>query len=206
MANQKGKIDKLSLFLIPIGIAVNFIGGQIAILLKLPLYLDAIGTIVVAALCGYWPGIVVGLVSNILNAISSPTTLFYAPLNMAFAVVAVILSKRKWFKNFFKTVLSALFFALIGGGIGACITWLVYGFDFGSGVSAMFSIPLHQTLGLPKFVAQFIAETSIDVLDKVITVIAVFGVLKAIPMRFLAKLPLGRIYIKDAEMYEDDED
>ncbi|MEA5050932.1 MAG: hypothetical protein VB021_05615 [Oscillospiraceae bacterium] len=196
---KKGKIDKLSLFLIPIGIAVNFIGGQIAILLKLPIYLDSIGTIVVAALCGYWPGILVGLISNILNAISSPTTLFYAPLNMAFAVVAVILSKKGWFKSLWKTLLSSLIFAFIGGGIGACITWIVYGFDFGSGVSSMFSIPLHEVVGLPKFLAQFIAEFCMDVLDKVLTVLACFGIFKAIPTRFLSKLPLGYIYIKDAD-------
>ncbi len=196
MAKKNG-MNKLSLFLIPIGIAVNFIGGQIAILLKLPLYLDAIGTIIVAALCGWWPGIAVGLVSNILNAISSPTTLFYAPLNMAFAILAVILSKAKWFKSWWKTLISSLFFALIGGGIGACITWVVYGFDFGTGVSSVFSIPLHEVVGLPKFLAQFIAESGIDVLDKAITLLACFGILKAMPTRFLSKLPLGGIYIKE---------
>ncbi len=194
---KKNGIDKLSLFLIPIGIAVNFIGGQIAILLKLPLYLDAIGTITVGALCGYWPGIIVGLVSNLLNAITSPTTLFYAPLNIAFGILAAFLSKRGWFKSLWKTLVSALLFALIGGGIGACITWLVYGFDFGAGTSTIFAIPLHEVVGLPKFLAQFIAETAIDVVDKVITVLAVFGILKAIPTRFLSKLPLGHIYIKD---------
>lgn len=36
------KIDKLTIFLIPIGIAINVVGGQLAILLKLPLFLDSI--------------------------------------------------------------------------------------------------------------------------------------------------------------------
>ena len=69
--NSKG-MDKLTLFLIPIGVAVNFIGGQIAILLRLPLYLDSIGTIVVGALCGGIPGVIVGVISNVLNSITSP--------------------------------------------------------------------------------------------------------------------------------------
>ena len=51
--NSKG-MDKLTLFLIPIGVAVNFIGGQIAILLRLPLYLDSIGTIVVFLMAHEW--------------------------------------------------------------------------------------------------------------------------------------------------------
>ena len=58
------KLDQLVLFLIPIGVAVNFVGGQIAILLRLPVYLDCIGTVVVGALCGVWPGILVGVISK----------------------------------------------------------------------------------------------------------------------------------------------
>jgi energy-coupling factor transport system substrate-specific component len=200
------KIDKLSLFLIPIGIAINFIGGQIALLLKLPLYLDAIGTIVVGALCGYLPGIIVGLVSNVLNSISDPITLFYAILNILFGIAAAYLSARGVFKSFPKTLLSALLFALIGGGLGSLMTWVLYGFDFGTGVSSIFAIPLYEKLGFPKFLAQFTAEFTMDIFDKVLTVIAAFGILKAIPTRFLAKLPLGRIYIKDEDLALEDAD
>ncbi len=192
-------LGKLTLFLIPIGIAVNFIGGQIAILLRLPLYLDAIGTIVVGAICGVIPGIIVGLVSNILNSISSPITLFYGILNVLFGIAAAYLSKRGVFKVFWKTLVSALLFALIGGGLGAVMTWILYGFDFGSGVSSMFSIPLHEVVGLPKFLAQLVAEFTMDVFDKILTVIAAFGIIHAIPNRLMSKLPLGYIYAKQEE-------
>lgn len=201
VAQKKGyRIDRLSLFLIPMGIAINFIGGQIALLLKLPLYLDAIGTIVVGALCGYIPGIIVGLISNILNSVSDPITLFYGILNMLFGIAAAYLSQRGVFKSFWKTLVSALLFAFIGGGLGSLMTWALYGFDFGTGVSSVFAIPIHEKLGLPKFLSQFIAEFTMDIFDKVLTVIAAFGILKAIPTRFLAKLPLGRIYIKKEDL------
>ena len=156
--NQRFKLDRLSLFLIPIGIAINFIGGQIALLLKLPLYLDAIGTIVVGALCGYLPGIIVGLVSNLLNSVSDPITMFYAILNIAFGIVAAYLSTKGVFRSFWKTLASALIFAFIGGGIGSLMTWALYGFDFGTGVSSMFAIPLYEATNMPKFLAQFIAD------------------------------------------------
>ena len=198
MEKKKG-FDKMTLFLIPIGVAVNFIGGQIAILLKLPLYLDAIGTIIVGALCGGVPGAIVGLISNILNSISNPITLFYAILNIAFGFTAAWFSKKKVFLSFWKTLLSSLVFALIGGGIGAVMTWVLYGFDFGAGVSAIFAIPLYQNVGLPKFVAQFIAEFLMDVADKIITVIVVFFVLKALPLKLLSQLKLGEIYITEED-------
>jgi len=202
---KKVTFGRLTLFLIPIGIAINFIGGQIAILLRLPLYLDAIGTIVVGAICGVWPGVIVGLVSNILNSISSPITLFYAILNVLFGIAAAYLSKRGVFKSFWKTLVSALLFALIGGGLGSLMTWALYGFDFGTGVSAAFAIPLHEVLGLPRFLSQFIAEFTMDVFDKILTVIAAFGIIHAIPSRFMAKLPLGHIYVSEEEMDEEEE-
>lgn len=198
------KFGRLTLFLIPIGIAINFIGGQIAILLRLPLYLDAIGTIVVGAICGVWPGVIVGLVSNILNSISSPITLFYGILNVMFGIAAALLSKRGVFKSFWKTLLSSLLFAIIGGGLGSVMTWILYGFDFGTGVSAMFAIPLHEVIGLPKFLSQFLAEFTMDVFDKILTVIAAFGIIHAIPNRFLAKLPLGYVYIPEEETEEEE--
>ena len=34
--------------MIPLGVAINFVGGQIATSLGLPIYLDSIGTIIVA--------------------------------------------------------------------------------------------------------------------------------------------------------------
>ncbi|MDR1795134.1 MAG: hypothetical protein LBR25_07035 [Erysipelotrichaceae bacterium] len=195
---KKGFDNKLVLFLIPIGVAINFIGGQIAILLRLPLYLDAIGTIVVGALCGGIPGAIVGLVSNVLNSITSPITLWYGVLNVIFGLSAAWLSSRKFFLTFIKSMITVPWFAFVGGGIGAVMTWCLYGFDFGSGTSSLIAIPLDNIIHFP-FLSQFIAEFGIDVFDKVLTLIAVYLVLKAMPTNLLAKLPLGHIYIKDVE-------
>lgn len=192
------KMDKLTLFLIPIGVAVNFVGGQIAILLRLPLYLDAIGTIVVGALCGGLPGAIVGLISNVLNSISSPTTLFYAILSVLFGIVAAFASKKNIFKNLLKTMLISLLFAFIGGVLGACITWAVNG-GFGPITAGTYAAVIYELTKLPAFICQVIAEFGMDLLDKFVTLVIVFFVLKAMPNRFLAKLPLGGIYATEEE-------
>ena len=193
------KMDKLTLFLIPIGVAVNFIGGQIAILLRLPLYLDGIGTIVVGALCGAFPGALVGLISNVLNSISSPTTLFYAVLSVMFGIVAAIASKKGIFKNLVKTMIISLLFALIGGGLGACITWIVSGGDFGVITASAIAAALYEVVSLPPFICQLISEFCMDLLDKFVTLILVYFILKSMPNRFLAKLPMGDIYATEDE-------
>jgi len=193
------KMDKLTLFLIPIGVAVNFVGGQIAILLRLPLYLDAIGTIVVGALCGGLPGAIVGLISNVLNSITSPITMAYAVLSVLFGLVAAFASKKNVFKNLIKTMLISLLFAFIGGVMGACITWLISGGDFGPITAGSYAAVIYEFTKLPAFLCQVIAEFGMDLLDKFVTLVIVFFVLKAMPNRFLAKLPLGGIYATEEE-------
>ena len=48
----KSDFSMLAILIIPIAVAVNFVGGQLASLLKLPMYLDTIGTIFAGMLCG----------------------------------------------------------------------------------------------------------------------------------------------------------
>ena len=185
---------RLTIFMIPIGIAINFVGGQIALLLKLPVYLDSIGTILVGATCGSLPGALVGLVSNLLNSITSPTNLPFALLNIMFGLLAGWLSKRGVFLVWWKTLLSAIPFALIGGGLGALMTIWIFG-GLGGGGGALIVGALVAS-GMDINTANFVAQVPMDFLDKVPTVMIVYLILLRIPKRLYVKLPLGRIYLK----------
>ena len=190
------KMDKLAVFLIPIGVAVNFIGAQIAMLLKLPVYLDAIGTIVVGALCGGLPGAIVGVISNTINSITYPTYIWYGVISAIYGVLAAYFSKKKVFCTFWKAILASIAFATIGGILNSCITWILFGFDFATDTTALFALPLHTVIGLPKFAAEMIAAIFMDIADKFLSVLAVFFILKSMPNLFLVKLKLGENYIK----------
>ena len=87
------KWNKLTIFLIPIGIAVNVVGGQLALMLKLPVFLDSIGTFVVAALCGIVPGLIVAVGTQLINAITTPTVLAFIEISMLFAVESYFFAK-----------------------------------------------------------------------------------------------------------------
>ncbi|MCO0597876.1 hypothetical protein NGI46_10400 [Peribacillus butanolivorans] len=184
---------KLTVFLIPIGIAVNFIGGQIVLLLKLPLYLDSIGTIVVGALCGGIPGAVVGAITNLTISITNPTTLAYIWLNILYGLLAGFLAKRGIFKSLWKTIVASLGFAVIGGGLGATITILMFG-GLGAGTTGMITGML-MTMGFSVEVGAFMSELLADLLDKIPTLLIVYFILKSIPMRTLVKLPQGELFI-----------
>lgn len=165
-------------------------------LLKLPVYLDAIGTIVVGALCGGLPGAVVGVISNTINSITYPTYVWYGVISAIYGVLAAYLSKKKVFCTLWKAILASFLFALIGGILNSCITWILFGFNFATDTTALFAIPLHMVVGLPKFMAEMVAAICMDVADKFLAVLAVYFVLRSMPDRFLVKLKLGDTYIK----------
>lgn len=184
---------RLTIFLIPIGVAVNFVGGQIALLLKLPLYLDSIGTILVGATCGALPGALVGLLSNAINSITSPPTFAFAILNVLFGLLAGLLGRYGVFKNWLKTALSAILFAFIGGFGGALITIWVLGGAAVGGIGIV--VGGLVATGMSVNTANFVAQLPIDLVDKVPTVLIVFAIISGIPRRLLVKLPLGGIYL-----------
>jgi hypothetical protein len=80
-----------TLILMPIAIALNIILGQtVAAALKIPIYLDSIGTILVGVLAGPLAGAATGLLANILWAYVIPPPFQYPPA-AAFAIVAAVI-------------------------------------------------------------------------------------------------------------------
>lgn len=187
---------KLVLFLIPIGVAVNFVGGQIALLLKLPLFLDSVGTITVGALGGPIAGAVVGAITNLLLSITNPQTLFYIVNNIIFGILSGLLARRGFFSTFPKALLTGVIFGLIGGTIGATISILFFD-ALGAGGTGLLS-GVMQAAGVSPVISAFSSELFSDLIDKIPTVLIVFLILKSIPKRTLIKLPQGQ-YLVDYE-------
>lgn len=94
---QTGRLDSLTrqldtrtVILMPLAIALNIVLGQaVAAALKLPVYLDSIGTILVAALAGPLAGALTGLLSNLLWSYVVPPP-FQSPYAAPFALTAVV--------------------------------------------------------------------------------------------------------------------
>ena len=69
-----------ALVLIVISIAINMIGGQLASMVKLPIFLDSIGTLISAVLLGPVIGMLTGLLTNLLwGLLTDPIAAAFAP-------------------------------------------------------------------------------------------------------------------------------
>ena len=79
-----------TILLMPFAIAINVVLGQtVATALKVPVYLDSIGTILVGVLAGPFAGAATGLLSNLAWTFLLAGTPFGSPFAWPFAIVAV---------------------------------------------------------------------------------------------------------------------
>ena len=137
------QFDTRTIVLMPLAIAFNIILGQaVASALKIPIYLDSIGTILVGALAGPIPGALTGLLSNLLWSYVVPPPL-NSPVAGAFAIVAAIIgllagtyARLGWLRPRPDTPTQKL---IVGGGIAvalivvmALLAWLGYTSIMGS--------------------------------------------------------------------------
>jgi hypothetical protein len=91
IASISRQFDTRTIVLIPLAIALNIILGQaVGAALKLPIYLDSIGTILVGALAGPIPGALTGLLANVIWTYVVPPP-FHSDISGAFAIVAAVI-------------------------------------------------------------------------------------------------------------------
>ena len=93
----------MTLVLIPVAIVLNIVVGQIASSLSLPIFLDSIGTVLIALLAGPWVGALTGLLTNLIwGLISDPITAAFAPVAMVIGLVAGLLARAGLFRQWWQ--------------------------------------------------------------------------------------------------------
>lgn len=119
------------LTLMPVAIAINIAVGSIAVALRLPIYLDSIGTVLVGALAGPWAGALTGILSNLIWSIlpipggAGPTAAFFAPVAGVIGLMAGFWAGRGVFQLRADDVRVGGFLALAVGIVGAAVAFLV---------------------------------------------------------------------------------
>jgi len=183
----KAQFSTKSLVLIPIAVGINLIGGTLCSALKLPLFMDMIGTILAACLAGPWVAALVGLLTNVFLAlVSNPVYLPYALVSIGCGLVTGYMVKAGLFKKTWGVIVTWLAVTLVSVIIASTITILVFGGATGVTGSSVLTATL--IAASKKIVESVFASSFIEnLIDRGIAFLIAYILIKKIPKRFLSQ-------------------
>ena len=185
------KIETRTLVLIAVAIVINIVVGQIAVWMKLPIYVDAIGTVLVAVLAGPLAGGLTGLLTNIIwGLILDPGALWFFPVSLVIGVVAGLLARAGWFKSIPKTALAGIVIGVVATIVAIPIVVYVYGGVTGAGTDFLTA----YMVGIGKKLLDSVAIATLaqNLGDKVLTALVAWAILQRLPHRFTSGFPFFR--------------
>lgn len=177
------------LTLIPTCVAINVVMGKVVQELSLPIYLDAVGTILITALLGPVAGTVTGLLSQGLTALLSGQMMWlaFAPIQLLIVFIVDVAVGRAGFRNPWRAVLWGLLCGVAGGTLSSVISFIMFKGVTATGVTALGA--LLRSLGFSLERAVTVASITTDVVDKGIAFALVATVLLALPVRMASRFP-----------------
>lgn len=170
------KITAFQICLIAMAVCINVAGGQFALFLHLPVYLDSIGTILAGALLGPFFGMIPNLLSGIFMGMTTDIyALYFAPVGMITGLMTGIVCRREK-KGLF---LPALMITIPGTVVSSLICAGLFGGITSSGSSILVQLLAKTPLGMTASV--FIVQILTDYLDRFISLFLVLYILKLLP-------------------------
>lgn len=183
----------LALLLIPIGVSLSVVGYQLSTIIKLPIFIDMIGTMMVSMIAGPWVGAASGILGNLVNGMLNPVSIPFALVSLSVAITTGYFSRMKFYTNIFGTVLAAVVVDVISAAASAIVTVLLFGGVTGTGtdfITAAFLATGHQ-IWTSVMSTNLISGTVNIVVNLALALIIIHN----IPARFLVKLNYGWNYV-----------
>lgn len=173
--------------LIAFGAALNVSVGYLVNILKLPLYLDSIGTILIAVLCGWKYGVMVGLSALIVMALTAvPTVIAYAGTAIIIAVVSAAFARIGFLRNVKITIVGGLIIGLAATMASVPVTTFLYGGVSLAGSDAITAF--FKATGMPVWKSVLFGSLVTDPIDKIVTSLICLTLIKSLPSHMLNRL------------------
>lgn len=188
MMARSREFSLMSLLLIPIGIALNFVLGALAKTLNLPIFLDSVGTILAAILGGPIVGGITGLLGVLSIASFAPAAVVWSLQAALIGVVAGLLARFGWFRGS-RIVVSTLIIVAMSVALSAIISIAVFGGFDGYGISVLRAALIEAGFSMPAAVVTTSAVA--ELIDKSLSVAVPMLVIAGMSDRFLNKFPNG---------------
>jgi energy-coupling factor transport system substrate-specific component len=173
---------------IAFGAALNLSLGQIAGLLKLPVYLDSIGTVLVAILCGPWAAIISGAVANTVGSITfSPPSVFFIPTVVVIGVFTGIMATKGIFRRWYTALPAGIVQGILAAAVSAPISAYLFSGITLSGMD--FLVMFFRAQGESILLSTFLQGLVADPLDKALTYTLAWFIVKQLPRRIIIRFP-----------------
>jgi energy-coupling factor transport system substrate-specific component len=184
----KKDFNTMTWVLIPVAIAINIVVGQIVAVLKLPVFLDSVGTVLVGVICGPWAGALTGTLSNTIWGLAiNPDSLPWWPVALFIGLVSGLMANAGFFKSWWKVAVTGFVVALTAAVVSTPIAVLLYGGITASGSSFITAYLLQTGQGVVQ--AVFSTAFLVEPVDKITTAMLAFGIIQGLSQRFLARFP-----------------
>ena len=167
--------------IIPVALVLNIVVGEIIGSIGVPLYIDSVGTILVAALAGPIAGLATGTLSSVVWGLLNPAALPFAAVSAATGFLSGLVIKKSAFTKVWWVILSGAIIGIISGMLAAPVAAFVYGGTAGLGTGAVVS--LFRELGNSLIASVTLQSFISDPLDKALVFLIVWGAVKALPQR-----------------------
>ena len=181
-----------SLVIMPLGIALNIAIGQIAGSLGMQIYLDAIGTVLVAVLAGPAAGAATGAISNAIWGLFNPFALPFAAGAALIGLLAGLAARYGAFRRLYLAPVAGLVVGAVGGLVAAPVAVFMFGAAGTFGTNAI--IAVFRSMGDKLLVAATKQGLLSDSLDKIVVFVIVALIVYALPQRAVRQFPFARTY------------
>ena len=156
---SENKINVYQICLVALAVGINIVGGQIALFMKLPVYLD-IGTILTGAVLGPWFGMLPNLISGIFMGMTVDIySLYFAPVGMITGIMSGLVFRKLSVKKV-KVLFAAVLITVPGTIVSSVINAVLFGGVTSSGSSILVQLLSRTPLGLTGsiFAVQFLTD------------------------------------------------
>jgi len=187
------RLNTLAIVLIPVCIAIDWAGHALASTLKLPLFLDSIGTVLGGLLAGPWVGGLAGLITNFISSGTvDPIAAPYSIISLAIGIAAGIGGYYGWHKTWPGRIALYILIVLVASIGSTPLNVNLYGGQSGVafGDTVVYA-PLVKA-GWPTWLAAYLDELSGDLPDKLITVVVAVLIYFGLPNRYRALFSVWR--------------
>lgn len=163
-------------------ITMNVVFGTVISALKIPLlFLDTIGTVLMAVLFGPWWGALTGLLTNVvLGMTTSPTAIFFGLVNVAIAIVVGFMARKFNFSKWYIALITGLILSIVAPLIGTPIAVALFEGLNGSGFDVV--VLWLRASGETVFASTFISRVTGNIVDKIATCLLVMFIIVKLPI------------------------